>query len=199
MLRERLEHPIVGKVGERGLLGPGEYVFFLGGKDMTVGIDGARRIDHFGKVYPAKPLSPALALLSITGIVVLLTPVGVFLAAAARFGGEQRDRRLAALRLIGADRRTTARIAAGEALAGSVLGIVLGGAFFLVGRRSVETFDIQGLSVFSADLSPQPLLAAITLVAVPALCIAVSVMAMGQVAVEPLGVMRRAGSPRRRL
>lgn len=55
--------------------------------------------------------------------VVLLTPVAVFIAAAVRFGGERRDRRLAALRLVGSDRSMTRRIAAGEALAGALLGL----------------------------------------------------------------------------
>ena len=76
-----------------------------------------------------------LLLLVLVVFVVLLMPVAVFIAAAVRFGGERRDRRLAALRLVGSDSRMTRRIAAGEALAGSVLGLVLGTGFFLLGRQ----------------------------------------------------------------
>lgn len=91
--------------------------------------------------------------------VALLMPVAVFIATAVRFGGERRDRWLAALRLVGSDGSMTRRIAAGEAVAGAVLGLVLGTVFFLIGRKiagSVEVFDV---SVFPSDLTPSPVLA----------------------------------------
>ncbi|MEV5383641.1 FtsX-like permease family protein [Streptomyces sp. NPDC052721] len=199
LLRERLAHPIAGEVGDRGLLGPGEYVFYLGGDHMVDGVAGTRRLDHFGKVYPKKPLSPDLALLGIAGIVVLLVPVGVFIAAAVRFGGEHRDRRLAALRLVGADRRMTAGIAAGEAVLSTAIGIVLGAILFMAGRQFIGLADVQGLSVFPEDLTPQPLLAVLTVVAVLTLSLVVTRLAMNKVAVEPLGVVRRSGGATRRL
>jgi ABC-type antimicrobial peptide transport system permease subunit len=199
LLRERLDHPIAGEVADRGLVGPGEYVFYLGGEHMADGVAGARRLDHFGKVYPAKPLDPELALLSIVGMVVLLAPVAVFIAAAVRFGGEHRDRRLAALRLVGADRRMTARIAAGETLVSALLGVALGAVLFLFGRQFIGLMDIQGLSVFTEDLSPQPVLAALTVVGVVVLSLAVTRLAMNGVVVEPLGVVRKSGGATRRL
>ena len=52
----------------------------------------------------------AFMLLGVVGTAVMLTPVLVFLSAAVRTGGEQRDRRLAALRLMGADHAATRRI-----------------------------------------------------------------------------------------
>ncbi|WP_225811994.1 ABC transporter permease [Streptomyces spinosus] len=199
LLRARLDHPVAGEVNDSGLLGPGEYVFFLGGEHMESGVAGARRLDHFGKVYADKPLAPDLVLLTVVGIVVLLTPVAVFIAAAMRFGGEHRDRRLAALRLIGADRGMTARIAAGEALVSSLIGIVVGAALFAVGRRFVELVDVQGLSVFPRDLTPEPSLAAVVVVAVPCLSLISAHLAMNKVVAEPLGVVRRSVTAKRRL
>lgn len=78
----------------------------------------------------------------------LLAPVAIFIATAVRFGGDRRDRRLAALRLVGADIRTTRRIAAGEALFGSVLGLLTGAVLFLVGRRFVGRVEVWGHSAF---------------------------------------------------
>ena len=86
-------------------------------------------------------MDPVLLLLILVVFVVLLMPVGVFIAAAVRFGGERRDRRLAALRLVGADGMMTRRIAAGEALAGAVVGLVLGAGFFLIGRQAAGSVD----------------------------------------------------------
>ena len=199
LLRERLDHPITGEVADQGLLGPGEYVFYLGGAHMADGVAGVRRLDRFGKAYPEKPLDPELALLSVAGMVVLLAPVAVFIAAAVRFGGEHRDRRLAALRLVGADRRTTARIAAGETLVSALIGVALGAVLFMIGRQFIEPMGIQGLSVFTADLTPQPVLAALTVVGVVALSLAVTRLAMNGVAAEPLGVVRKSGGATRRL
>ena len=131
--------------------------------------------------------------------VVLLMPVAVFIATAVRFGGERRDRRLAALRLVGADSRMTRRIAAGEALAGAVLGLVLGAGFFLVGRQIAGSVEILDVSVFPSYLDPTPALALLVAVAVPAAAVVVTLLALRGVVIEPLGVVRTAKPPRRRL
>jgi hypothetical protein len=129
----------------------------------------------------------------------LLTPVAVFVMTAARFGSDDRDRRLAALRLVGADRAATARIAAGETGLGAAGGVLLGVLLFIALRPLAPQVAIGSLSVFAADLRPAPGLAALVLVGVPALAILSTVLAMRRVAAEPLGVSRRGRPVRRRL
>ncbi|MCL6673999.1 FtsX-like permease family protein [Streptomyces panaciradicis] len=199
LLRERLAHPIAGEISGAGLLDPGEHVFYLVSNHMAADAGQTRRLDHFGKAYPKKPLPPELILLCIAGIVVLLVPVGTFIAAAVRFGGERRDRRLAALRLVGADRGMTATIAAGEVGLSTVAGIALGAVLFMTGRQFAEAVEIQGLGVFTQDLTPHPLLAALVVVAVLTLALGITQLSMHNVAVEPLGVVRTSGSASRRL
>ncbi|MFE6625311.1 ABC transporter permease [Streptomyces sp. NPDC057740] len=202
LLRERLPERIVGTIGESGLIGSHELAFFRGGDGLAPHIDGARvaRIERFGDTSPTEATTdPVLLLLVIVVFVVLLMPVAVFIAAAVRFGGERRDRRLAALRLVGSDSRMTRRIAAGEALAGAVLGLVFGTGFFLLGRQiagSVEVFDV---SVFPSYLNPSPGLALLVGLAVPAAAVLVTLFAMRGVVIEPLGVVRTAKPSRRRL
>ncbi|WDF40942.1 ABC transporter permease [Streptomyces sp. T12] len=202
LLRERLPQRIVGTIGESGLIGSHELAFFRGGDGLAPHIDGARvaRIERFGDTSPTETQTdPVLLLLVIVVFVVLLMPVAVFIAAAVRFGGERRDRRLAALRLVGSDSRMTRRIAAGEALAGAVLGLVFGTGFFLIGRQiagSVEVFDV---SVFPSYLNPSPALALLVGLAVPAAAVLVTLFAMRGVVIEPLGVVRTAKPSRRRL
>ena len=198
LLRERLPYPVSGTIGQAGLLGPGQLSFVLGSKQLSLST-GAVRIDQYGHYYPGKPLTPALLLLCLVGFVVMLAPVAVFLGAAARFGGEQRDRRLAALRLCGADRRMTARIAAGESLAGAGLGLVVGVLLFLLGRQLMQSVTVQGVSFFARDVSPQPALAGLVLVLVPLLAVGATLLAMRGVSVDPLGVVRRGGGRGRRL
>lgn len=202
LLRERLDGRITQIIGDPGLVGPGELLFYMG--SATLHKDGpddyrVQRVTGFANTLEGETLDPVLMLLVVLTFVALLMPVAVFIAAAVRFGGERRDRRLAALRLVGADGRMVRRIAAGEALAGSVVGLVLGAGFFLIGRRLVGSLTVQQRSVFPADLDPTPWLAALVAVAVPAAAVAVTLFALRGVVIEPLGVVRTAKPGKRRV
>jgi len=202
LLRERLPQRIVGTIGESGLIGPGEFAFYRGGQGLADKLDhgGVARIDRFGNDQAtSEKTDPVLLLLILVVFVVLLMPVAVFIAAAVRFGGERRDRRLAALRLVGADGRSTRRIAAGEALAGAVLGLVFGAVFFMMGRQVAGSVEVFGISVFPSYLNPSPALALLVGLAVPAAAVLVTLVTLRSVVIEPLGVVRAAKASRRRL
>ncbi|MEV8534507.1 FtsX-like permease family protein [Streptomyces sp. NPDC051211] len=202
LLRERLDGRITETVGDAGLTGPGELLFYAGDDRLqktSASSYGVLRITSFGHERETEKLGPVLLLLVLLTFVALLLPVVVFIAAAVRFGGERRDRRLAALRLVGADSRMVRRIAAGEALAGSLAGLVLGAGFFLIGRELVGSFNLQQRSVFPADLDPTVWLAALVAVAVPAAAIGVTLFALRGVVIEPLGVVRTARPSKRRI
>ncbi|MDV9177086.1 FtsX-like permease family protein [Streptomyces sp. W16] len=203
LLRERLPYRITGTIAQPGLIGPAELAYYAGGKDLKQhqANSSVERINYFGPSPNSQPekLDPILLLLILIVFVVLLLPVGVFIAAAVRFGGERRDQRLAALRLVGADGRMARRIAGGEALAGALLGLVLGTGFFLVGRQLAALMEVRDISMFPSDLNPSPLLALVVALAVPASAVLVTLFALRGVVIEPLGVVRKAKPPRRRL
>ncbi|MEU9187842.1 FtsX-like permease family protein [Streptomyces sp. NPDC048484] len=202
LLRDRLPYRITGTISESGLIGSAELAYYTGAQGLARHDDGTNvtRIDTFrGDDAPSEELDPVLLLLVLTVFVVLLMPVGVFIAAAVRFGGERRDRRLAALRLVGADGRMTRRIAAGEALAGAFLGLIFGIGFFLVARQIAGSVELFDFSVFPSYLNPTPVLALLIAVAVPAAAVAVTLLALRAVVIEPLGVVRTAKPARRRL
>ncbi|MFC8245108.1 ABC transporter permease [Streptomyces chartreusis] len=203
LLRERIPYRITDTIGQSGLIGPAELAYYAGGSGMADHLSNGsiERIDYFGPSSGAQDdgLDPILILLVMIIFVVLLLPVGVFIAAAVRFGGERRDRRLAALRLVGADGRMARRVAGGEALAGALLGLVLGTGFFLAGRQLAALLKVRNISVFPSDLNPSPALALLVAVAVPAAAVLVTLFALRGVVIEPLGVVRTAKPPRRRL
>lgn len=202
LLRERLDARVSEIVGAPGLVGPGELFFYLGSDTLRKnGPEDFRvqRVTGFGHDTDREGLDPVLMLMVVLTFVALLMPVAVFIATAVRFGGERRDRRLAALRLVGADGRMVRRIAAGEALAGSLIGLVLGTGFFAVGRSLVGSVSLQQRSVFPADLDPAPWLAVLVALAVPAAAVAVTLFALRGVVIEPLGVVRTAKPSRRRI
>ncbi|MGZ0199980.1 FtsX-like permease family protein [Streptomyces sp. RM1] len=203
LLRERLPYHVTGTIAEAGLVGPDELAYYAGTRQLSQKERGSNgfvsRIDHFGAVPDARRGDPVLLLLTLLVVVALLTPIGVFVAAAVRFGGERRDRRLAALRLVGADAHTARRIAAGESLVGALLGLVLGAGLFVLGRRLAGHVAPFGVSVFPSDLVPAPLLAALVAVAVPGAAVGVTVLALRRVTAEPLGVVRSVRPAGRRL
>nr|WP_162467100.1 FtsX-like permease family protein [Streptomyces cavernae] len=198
LLVPRIPYKRVGTISDAGLIGPVDLVFYAGSDD----IEGFAevRVTAFGDKSPAAPWDPILLLLITVIFVVLLTPVAVFIATAVRFGGERRDRRLAALRLVGADAGTTRRIAAGEAAAGALFGVFVGLAFFLGVRQLVDDVDL-GIPTrfFPSDFAVNPALALLVVLAVPAAAIVVTLLAMRGVVVEPLGVVRTAKAAKRRL
>ncbi|GGP51755.1 ABC transporter permease [Streptomyces melanogenes] len=205
LLRERVPYKITGTIGDAGLLGPHELAYYAGSdslkghKTLSSNRIDIERIKTFPDKKPGEPIDPILALLIVIIFVVLLLPVAVFIAAAVRFGGDRRDKRLAALRLVGADSRMTRWIAAGEALAGSLLGLGLGTVFFLIARQYVGEVTIARLNVFPSDLNPSVALALLVGVAVPAAAVGVTLFALRGVVIEPLGVVRTSVPRPRRL
>ncbi|WP_419997484.1 FtsX-like permease family protein [Streptomyces boninensis] len=200
LLRERIPYKISGTIADAGLAGgPAELAYYAGSDTLKQGADNVQRISGFGNDAEGRGLDPVLLLLVLIVFIALLMPVAVFVAAAVRFGGERRDRRLAALRLVGADAAMTRRIAAGEAAAGALLGLVFGTAFFLAGRQLVGGVAVMDVSVFPADLNPAPWLAALVALAVPAAAVGVTLFTLRNVVIEPLGVVRAAKPRRRRL
>ncbi|GAA1749343.1 FtsX-like permease family protein [Streptomonospora arabica] len=203
LLRERLDYRVVGTIGDAGLLGPHEFAYYAGADDGVLSTDMraalVTRIDDFSRPRADSAADPAILLLLVLATVVALLPLGVFVAAALRFGADQRDRRLAALRLIGADRWAAARTACGETLVGALAGLAVGVGLFVPLRQAVPPLRPGGIDVFAADIVPHPLLAAVVSVGVVGLAVAVTLVSTARAAADPLGVTRRASRPRRRL
>ncbi|MFE6763141.1 ABC transporter permease [Streptomyces sp. NPDC057689] len=198
LLKERFPYKVTGTIGDDGLRSPNELLYYAGSDTLTPAA-GGHRVTGYGDPGPTPPLAPLLVVLVIMVCVVLLAPVAIFIATAVRFGGDRRDRRLAALRLVGTDIRSTRRIAAGEALFGSVLGVLIGLVLFLVGRQFVSYIEVWDVSAFPSDLAPDLRLCLLVAVAVPLTAVLVTLSAMRSVVIEPLGVVRNSRSRKRRL
>ncbi|MFJ4435675.1 FtsX-like permease family protein [Streptomyces sp. NPDC088923] len=191
----------VGTIGGSGLDEPSELYFYGNPGDLaTKPHSDLQHANGWGKrLNLHEEMDPLLVALIVMICVVLLIPVVLFIGTAVRFGGERRDRRLAALRLVGSDAAGTRRIAAGEALAAAVLGLVLGVVFLLVGRQFAPYVSITRTSAFPHDITPVPGIAALVALAVPVCAVAVTLFSLRAVSIEPLGVFRQSAPRRRRL
>ncbi|MEO6084882.1 MAG: FtsX-like permease family protein [Umezawaea sp.] len=199
LLRPRFPQKVVGLIAKDGLIGPNHLLYIAG--DARV-----ERLDRtayysFGRpsYFSASGSGSWYWALWLVAAIVLLMPVLVFVTIGTRLAGPERDRRLAALRLIGASSRQVRRIATGDALAGAVVGVVLGAVFFAVSRPLVERVELFGLGVFASDLVPNPLLAVLVVLAVPVLAVAAAMVTMRGSVVDPLGVVSQGKPVRRRL
>ncbi|MEV0124935.1 ABC transporter permease [Streptomyces sp. NPDC050703] len=199
LLKERFDrYRITGTIADAGLVHPKELYYYAGSDSLTRD-QGGHRVARFGWAQPGEPLDPLLVVLVVLICVVLLTPVVIFIGTAVRFGGERRDRRLAALRLVGADAHSVRRIAAGEALCGALLGLAVGGIAFLGVREVFGLVDMWQVSAFPSDVVPVPGLAVTVLIAVPVTSVVVTLISLRAVSIEPLGVVRNTRPRRRRL
>lgn len=199
LLKERFDrYRITGTIADAGLVHPKELYYYAGSDSLTRD-QGGHRVATFGWAQPKEPLDPLLVVLVVLICVVLLTPVIIFIGTAVRFGGERRDRRLAALRLVGADARSVRRIAAGEALCGALLGLAVGGIAFLGVRELFGLVDMWQVSAFPSDVVPVPGLAVTVLLAVPVTSVVVTLISLRAVSIEPLGVVRNTRPRKRRL
>ena len=201
-LRPRFPQKIVGTIGEAGLRGPAELAFYAGTGALPVsgpGLVNPAKIYSFGHRGGLYPADPTVMLVAIIGGVALLVPILIFVAVSSRIAGAQRDRRLAALRLVGSGNRQVRRIAAAESLVSAGTGLVLGALVFLGLRQLAPDVDLLGSSAFTDDVVPSLPLAVLIVLLVPALAVGTVLFALRRVIIEPLGVVREGTPIRRRL
>ncbi len=197
LLRPRFPQRIIGTIAKGGVVDATSLTFYAG--DPTLEADKAQLVYAYGAGGPSREMPSNLVVLIAIGTVVLLVPVFVFVGTSARIAGAERDRRLAALRLVGADARQARRIAAAESLVGAVTGLVFGIGLFLVFRSLVGNFPILGVTPYPSDVVPPWPLVVLILLLVPLMAVFTAQLALRRTIIEPLGVVRRGRPTRRRL
>lgn len=199
LLRPRLPERIAGTLDQDMVTVPGDLVAWVGADETLADAESAGPVYGFGLDQPERELDGELLVLALIGGVVLLLPVFVFVSSASRIAGVERDRRLSALRLVGAGARQVRRIAAAESLVSAVAGLALGAVLFLVGRQFAEDVVLFGQRVYVSDVVPNPVLAGLIVLAIPVLVVLTSMVALRGTIIEPLGVVRRSRPVRRRV
>ncbi|MGW5714642.1 FtsX-like permease family protein [Amycolatopsis sp. NPDC003865] len=200
LLRPRFPQRVIGTIGDAGLTGPHELFFYVGSATVAQ-LPDASPVSRFGADTHRRALTSLELLLVVVGATTCLVPVFVFVVTSTRLAAAARDRRLAALRLIGAERGQVRRIAAGEAMLGSLAGLLAGLALFQLVRVLVPRVTVTAFrgGLFGSDVVPDWRLGVPALLVLPVLACAAAVFALRTVVIEPLGVVRRGARIRRRL
>jgi hypothetical protein len=196
-LARRYRGRTVALVGPAGLVGPGELVVWTGARRS--GLPGDLPVaPSFGAVrQDVTPLPASLRVPVLVGVTGLLVPVLALAMTATRLGSDERDRRLAAVRLVGATPAEARLMSAAEGGLAAVAGSAAAVLAFAALRPLLSRFvPVEG-GVFAADVRPPLARVGLVVVGLPLLATAGSVLAQRRVRTSPLGVVRRA--PRRRL
>ncbi|WP_188316435.1 ABC transporter permease [Solihabitans fulvus] len=196
-LRAQFPERIVGIIGDDGLRRPKELLFYAGLAPNHLA--GAVDVRGFGDHRTPPDIPPTYRLLLVAVTVALLVPLGIFVLVATRIGASARAQRLAAIRLAGAGRAQTGRIASGESLAGSVLGVFVGVALFFAARPLVRFVEVEQVGYFPTDLLPDPVLGGLVVLAVPVVAVLAALAALHGIDVGPLGLVRGAEPVARRV
>ncbi|APU17721.1 MULTISPECIES: ABC transporter permease [Actinoalloteichus] len=199
-LSRRLGDEVVGVIGRDGLLDPHEVIAYVGTDQLSDrSPDTAVRGFNLDGWVGFGQITPTAMIILLVGVAVMVVPVVVFVASSTRLAEAARDRRLAALRLVGADAGQVRRIAAGEALLGAVGGLIVGFLAFFPARVLLEQISILEFGVFASDLVPAWWAVLAIVIGLPAVAVTTAVAAMRRTVIEPLGVVRRTRPVRRRL
>lgn len=198
LLRPRLPAHVIGEISQAGLVGPQDLEYIAGfSPDQAGDQTTVENVVSFGdRAQPARQNLSVLALL-LVGVVALLIPILIMVTVSSRIAGAARDRRLAALRLVGAGSRQVRRIAAAESLVPAMTGLALGAALFLLFRQVAPTVQVFGVSVFTSDIVVPVAFVVFVVLLVPVLTVGSALFAMRRTVIEPLGVVR-GGKPVRR-
>lgn len=124
------------------------------------------------------------------GGTILLFPIVIFVSVATQLGAAQREKRYAALRLIGATKRQVARILMLESLLASVVGVIIGlGAFWLL-QAPLQNFKMDGMRFNPGDLALTATQYALIIGLTLGLTVFVNWRRMRRAQISPLGVSR---------
>lgn len=124
------------------------------------------------------------------GAAMLLFPIVMFISIATQLGSAQREKRYAAMRLVGASRSQITRILMFESLLASIAGVVIGSLVYVILRIPMTNIRFNDMRFWADDLVVHPgqymLIVGLTLL----LSIAANWWGMRRVQTSPLGVVR---------
>ncbi|MCM6775363.1 hypothetical protein NDR87_16205 [Nocardia sp. CDC159] len=197
--RAHIPGTVIGEIGRAGLVETDSFEVYAGAPLAELAAEpGVMPIYGFGLPIDDSQWTFQVRAVLAVAAAALLASLLIFVIAAARMGAVQRDRRLAALRLLGLEAHRVRRVAAGEALIGAVAGLILGAGLFLAYRPAIADIRVHGTGLSEVDLIPP--LAAVGPIAllIPVLAVAATIFGLRRTAIEPLGVVRQSEPMRRR-
>jgi hypothetical protein len=121
----------------------------------------------------------------------LLFPLLIFIGSATRLSATRRERRFAAMRLVGATPRQVSLLATVESALSAVAGSAAGFALFYAGRAVLANLNFTGTAFYPADFALNGIDALAVAVGIPVAAAVAARLALRRVQISPLGVTRQ--------
>ncbi len=192
---QQLGATIVGTIDPAVLPGPADLTFYLGVRNLPRGDNNYPIVggsgDRWRPALAEYGLGRRLSTVLVAGGTVLVVSLLLFVALAGRLGGAARDRRLAAIRLLGAGPERLRRIGTVDAAVTGLVGVALGWIGFVSIRRLGPRLSVDGHGFAPGDIWPGTVYAAALTAVVLAVAVQPALIGSRRRLVEPLGVVRR--------
>lgn len=198
-LRDRFAGRQAGLIGDAALPSPESLIVVIGGTREEVGrLAGATEITRYVSISPDKCQGCGIGLgsngiiltLSVVAVA-LLFPLLIFIGTATRLSAARRERRFAAMRLVGATPRQITGFAVVESTLAALTGAVAGFGVFFAVRAGLARIPFTGEPFFGADLALTAADVLVVLLGVPVAAALAARIALRRVRISPLGVTRR--------
>ena len=124
------------------------------------------------------------------GATILLFPVVIFVSVATQLGAAQREKRYAALRLIGATKKQVARVLMLESFLALAVGVLIGLTIFWLWQAPLLNFKMNGEGMWPSDLKLSITQYTLIIVLTLGLTMFVNWRRMRRAQISPLGVSR---------
>lgn len=179
----------LGTVPEKYLATP-DSLLIISGVDVKEVKEHEERYD---KIYrsgfdDSTPYGAASIIVLSVGGAILLFPIIVFVSVATQLGATQREKRYAALRLIGATKRQVNRILILESLLASAVGIAIGLIGFWSFQAPLLNFRINGERMWPSDMRLSVLQHLVIIALTLGLTAFINWRRMRRAQISPLGV-----------
>lgn len=197
-LAQLFPNGITALITSEGLVSPNELYAYVGRTRAQLP-DVARPLGGFGgDLNPEVDIAAGdlkVVLLSFLGLVGI--PLAAYFAVCSRLSAATRNRRIAALRLVGLDAKRTRRLSALEPVVAAVAGSLLGLGLFILLNPLLASSGLGGLEWFPQDSRPGAGALLLCAVIVPAFAGVLSVIASRDAVTNALSVRRQTPAPDR--
>jgi hypothetical protein len=192
-LGARFPGKLIGTIGQAGLGGAGDLVLYIGYTTAQLSkVPGTQWVTSINNAPGQAVFTPFFRYAFGIGVLAVVFPMLVLIAAATRLAADRREERFAALRLVGGTPGDIRTVATVEAMLSAVLGAVIGTVIFLLARPALAGAALTGTRYFESDLTPTVAGYLALLIGVPIAAAIAALLSLRRVQISPLGVTRRA-------
>ncbi|MDK2899496.1 MAG: hypothetical protein PWQ10_683 [Patescibacteria group bacterium] len=131
-----------------------------------------------------------ILMILIFGATILLFPIVMFVSIATQLGSAQREKRYAAMRLVGATRSQITHIMAIESFVSAVAGVILGSVAYLIARVPLAQIRFDNERFWPNDINVSIKQYCLIVIITIALCLIANWWGMRHVQTSPLGIAR---------